>query len=367
MFITINMNHWRAVKAWLDANGGQATLDMASHELEVRARNRYYRLHPQFLAEVGGRMTHVTALTSQAKSFIGWRPYRPLQCQLSSDKLVFKKAIAEARLRTPRHWLKPEQAESDFVLKRSVGSFGYQLAGPFHAGQTLPSRLPKSLQSEDQPGKVYAEQFVQGLNLKAWFWDGQPVHVQCHPYATVKGDGQRTVQALAAERMQAVGESWEAFKERDVLRGCLAYQGVEPSTVLSIGQEVWLDYRYGRGFVAPAVTEAEDNAWSSLDPEVRSQIESAGQHLAAEIRREASSPLLFSVDGVLDSKGAVWWLELNSNPMCPPTAYFPMFATLFGTSATPPPSAYVRSSRTARQPSSRPAPRPKTQTAVESA
>ena len=47
----------------------------------------------------------------------------------------------------------------------------------------------------------------------------------------------------------------------------------------------------------------------------------------------------------LDAQGKIWWLELNSNPVCPPTAYFAMFATLFGTPSQPPDAAYARNGR----------------------
>jgi hypothetical protein len=345
MFITINMNHWRAVKAWVDAHHGQASLDMSTFVLEIRARNRYYTLYPQFLAEVQGRRSHVTALTAQATSFIGWRPYKPVQCALSSDKLVFKQAIGAVGLSTPAHWLSAAEAQADFVLKRSFGSFGYQLAGPFRRGQVLPKDLPAALTSEKMPGRIYAEAFVAGRNLKVWFWDGRPVHAQCQPYGRVVGDGRQTVQALVRQRLEDCGESWDRYAERGAILGSLAYQRLEGSTVLEAGREAWLDYRYGRSFVAPAVTEAEDNAWQRLPPSVREQIQRAGEWLAGAVRREVKPPVLFSVDGVLDDAGRVWWLELNSNPICPPNAYFAMLATLFGTPSDAPANAFARTVR----------------------
>lgn len=345
MFITINMNHWRAVKAWVDAHRGQASLDMSSFVLEIRARNRYYTLYPQFLAEVQGRRSHVTALTPQATSFIGWRPYKPVQCSLSSDKLAFKQALGAAGLPTPAHWLSAAEAQTDFVLKRSFGSFGYQLAGPFRRGHPLPKDLPAALTSDKMPGRVYAEGFVAGRNLKVWFWDGRPVHAQCEPYGRVVGDGRQTVQALVMQRLEDCGESWDRYAERGAILGSLAYQQLEVSTVLEAGREAWLDYRYGRSFTAPAVTEAEDNAWQRLPPAVRVQIQRAGEWLAGAVRREVTPPVLFSVDGVLDDAGQVWWLELNSNPICPPNAYFAMLGTLFGTPGEAPANAFARNVR----------------------
>lgn len=345
MFININMNHWRAIKAWLDANGGSATLDMATHELEVRARNRYYRLYPQFRAEIKGRLSHVTALTPQATSFIGWRPYRPLSCELSTDKRVFKTVAAAASLPTPAWWSDAAQAEDDYVLKRSAGSFGYALAGPFRAGEVPPRAEIDRLRSGPQTGKLYAEAFIEGHNLKAWYWDGQPVHVHLHPYAEVRGDGETCVAALVDQRLQQVGQRWADHDEKADIVACLAYQGAALTDVPALGERVWLDYRYGRAFLPPAVTESEDNALSRLAADAQQQVIDAGKCMADALRGLTRAPLLFSIDGVLDKDGTVWWLELNSNPICPPNAYFPMFSTLFNTPPGPTPAAYANAVR----------------------
>ncbi|MES2889834.1 MAG: hypothetical protein V4739_17710 [Pseudomonadota bacterium] len=356
MFIAITMNHLRAVKAWADAHQAQATLDLSSFVLEVKARNRYYRLFPQFLAEVQGRMSHVTTLSAQATAFIGWRPYQPLTLSWSSDKLVFKEAVARAGLLTPAHWLAVEQAQADFVLKRSVGSFGYQLAGPYQSGRPLPGGVPTAMTAPDARGRLYAEAFVQGQNLKVWFWAGRPVHAQCQPYAVVQGDGRRTVLALLTQRLEDSGQAWSTYSEREAVVSSLAYQDVALDTVLSPGQAVWLDYRYGRSFSQAATTEAEDNAWPRLGTAVQAQIEQAGTWLAQEVAQELKAPVLCSMDGVLDRDGQVWWLELNSNPICPPTAYFAMLASLFGTAPEAPAGAFSRTVRAPRRSAARSSP-----------
>ncbi len=354
MFIAITMNHLRAVKAWVDAHKGKASLDLSSFELEVKARNRYYRFYPQFRAEIQGRMSHVTALTPQATSFIGWRPYQPLRLSLSSDKLLFKQTLARAGLATPAHWLDVKQAEADFILKRSVGSFGYQLAGPFRKGQSLPEVLPTALTDPNAPGQVYAEAFVPGHNIKAWFWDGQPVHVQCQPYARVRGDGRQTVKALLVQRLADSGIDWQRYEERDAVLAALAYQQVGLETRLPRDREVWLDYRYGRSFTQEASTEAEDNLLPHLPEEVQAQVKQAGEWLARAVKHEVRAPVLCAMDGVLDNDGKLWWLEMNSNPICPPTAYFAMLGSLFGTSTETPPHAFASLVRAPRRAAVRP-------------
>jgi len=342
MFIAITMNHLRAIKAWTDAHQGHASLDLSNFVLEVKARNRYYRLFPQFLAEANGRMSHVTALGPDTTAFIGWRPYHPLQYSLSSDKLKFKQALAQAGLATPAHWPSAEEATDDFILKRSVGSFGYQLAGPFRKGQVPQGTLPTALTDAKAPGSLYAEAFVPGQNIKAWFWDGRPVHTQCQSYARIRGDGRQTARFLVAQRLEDIGKDWRSYKESDAITACLAYQGVPLDAPLAQGEEAWLDYRYGRHFSQEKTTESEDNAWLRLADEQRAQISQAGAWLTTVIKQELKAPVLSSMDGVLDDTGKIWWLELNSNPICPPTAYFAMLSSLFGTPAEAPANAFSR-------------------------
>ncbi len=345
MFIAITMNHMRAVKAWADAHQAQATLDMSSFVLEVKARNRYYRLYPQFLCEDQGRLSHVTAITPHVTGFIGWRPYQPLRLTLSSDKLLFKNALGEAGLATPAHWDSPDAAQADFILKRSMGSFGYQLAGPFHPSQTLPN-LSAAMTGPDARGVIYAEAFVPGRNLKVWFWDGQPVHTQCQPYPLIEGDGQQTVRALVTQRLKDAHQDWATYPERDAVLTSLSFQGLTLNTRLPRRQQAWLDYRYGRCFTSKAMTtEAQDNAWRRLPNEVQIQITQAGEWLKLAVKSDVKAPVLCSMDGVLDAAGKVWWLELNSNPICPPTAYFAMMASLFGTPAQTPAGAFATAAK----------------------
>jgi hypothetical protein len=341
MFPIITMHHLRAIKAWADANGGQAQLDLSSFELEVKARNRFYRLLPQFIQEKDGRRLHVNQLSPEVTTFIGWRPYPPLRLSLSADKLVFKQALASAGLPTPAAWPSSAEARSDFVLKRSVGSFGLQLAGPFRQG-ALPT-APSALVSTSTPGKLFAEAFVEGENVKAWFWGARPVHLQRMPYATVRGDGHLDVDTLVTRRLAQAGKDWSLHPEREHILSSLAYQGVAPGTVPNAGQVLWLDYRYGRTFSPNERRfEAEDNAWHALPPEQRGQVTAMGDWLLRTLHGETRAPVLCTADGVLDARGTIWWLELNSNPVCPPNAYFAMLSTLFGTSAEAPATAYAR-------------------------
>lgn len=340
MFITTTLHHLRAIKAWADAHEGQAELDISSFQLEVKARNRYYRLMPQFLFEKDDRLLHANALLPDSTAFIGWRPYEPLRLSLSTDKLKFKQALRQAGLPTPDHWPSADAAQADFVLKRSTGSFGYALAGPYRKGQS--PATPLALADGRAAGALFAEAFVAGQNIKAWFWGSRPVHVQCMPYARIRGDGRQPVEALVKRRLANVGKNWSTYNEREQVVNCLAYQGADLVTVLPEGDSLWLDYRYGRHFTRPSYFESDDNVWTRMPAEQQSQIRAVADWLPAALQDDVTAPVLCTVDGVLDPTGKIWWLEINSNPICPPTAYFAMMASLFGTPTEPPDNAFAR-------------------------
>lgn len=331
MFIAITMNHIRAVKAWAEAHDALVNLNVLTFELEVKARNRYFTLHPQFLARMDGQLMHVPQMVRDVTGFIGWLPYRPLRWSLASDKLIFKKRLAESGLATPRMWPTPGEATAAFVVKHSVGSFGEELAGPYHAGQEPDAARMQVLTKQGSTGSLYAESFVHGTNIKVWFWGGRAFHAQLHPYPLIHGNGRNTIAELIDARLKDIKQSWADYPEKQAVEQALAYQGLDLNAVLPSGLSAWLDYRYGRRFAPDAATEEEDNFLRHMPATQIAQLEIAGQWIAAELREELSAPVLCSLDGVLDTDGKIWWLEANSNPIFPPTGYPAMLSTLFGT------------------------------------
>jgi len=344
MFIAITMNHIRAVKAWAEAHGAHVNLNMVTFEMEVKARNRYFTLYPQFLARMNGQLMHVPQLIREVTGFIGWLPYKPLRWPLAADKLVFKKRLTECGLATPRMWPAPREATAAFVIKHSVGSFGKELAGPFHPGQEPDGAQMRALTKQGSTGSIYAESFVHGTNIKVWFWGDRAVHAQLHPYPLINGNGRDTIAELVDARLRDIKQSWAEYPEKPAVMQALAYQGLNLDAVLPSGLSAWLDYRYGRRFAPDAATEEEDSSLRSMPAPQIAQLEAAGQWIAAELRQELSAPVLCTLDGVLDSDGKIWWLEANSNPIFPPTGYPAMFSTLFGTPLSVPEPGSVMAS-----------------------
>jgi hypothetical protein len=298
--------------------------------MEMKVRNRYYTLHPQFRSRIGNRLMNVAQLTDETTGFLGWLPYRPIQWALSTEKLLFKAYAAEHGLRTPRWWKVPAQPDHDYIVKTSRGSWGMQVSGPFRAN----TRAAGPEDSPETQGEIFAEQFILGTNLKIWIWGRTVFHVHAHPYASVTGDGVSTVDGLVEQLAQK--QSPRMPRPVDDARGlesCLGFQGLARSGIPTKGRPVWLDFRYGRDYRSPVTTEAADNCLPQLSAKILQQAMAATEILERDLGPRFGAPILYSLDGVADVNDDVWWLEVNSNPSLPPSGYPHIFAALFGTTS----------------------------------
>lgn len=333
-YLDATINHLRAVHEWAHDNGVEVRLDLLNFELEIKGRNRYFILYPQFISELNGQRAHTTLLTKSVVGFIGWLPYRPLRWPLSNDKKLFKSRVRQLGLSTPAMWETATEAKSDFLLKTAVGSFGYQIAGPYRH-QAVPAGAGEDfVEKHGNAGGIYAEQFIEGRNIKAWFWGAQVFHLELDEYPDIVGNGQKTVAELLQERLSRLSSGIAQYAEMEMVIQSLNYQGLCLTSWLQAGQSAWIDFRYGRRFL-PERNNIDTNQLGNLDTSLRSQIVHAGHLLSDDLQRDWNAPVLYSLDGVVDSNGQVWWLEMNSNPVFPPTGYRAMLATLFGTPVMP--------------------------------
>lgn len=329
--IAITLNHVRAVKAWADACDAQVNLDLRTFSLEVKARNRYYTLKPRFITVNQGRVAYAVELVKDVTGFIGWLPYEVLQWDLSQDKMLFKEFLNGAGLKSPAAWSSKSEVSGDFIFKGSVGSFGYQIGGPYRldkvADVSWPSAKPAASKAQ---GVDFAEQFVSGTNLKVWFWGAKAFYAHVHPYPTVTGDGQSSAQALVTARLATAGETYIGKGDQENLVSSLAFQDVAPSDVLADGQEVWIDFRYGRRYARTSPSADGVNDLDRVNAQVRQQIDLMGTKAAEQALRRFKASVLYSVDGVIDEEDHIWWLEINSSPILPPEGYPLVFSSLFG-------------------------------------
>lgn len=232
-----------------------------------------------------------------------------------------KRFVLGRSLHTPLSWPTTEAAERDHVLKRPMGSFGTAVFGPYRAQSARP-RMPEVANRD--LSALFAEEFILGRNLRVWYWGGEAFHVHLQAYPTVRGDGVTPLEALIARRMGREDSTLPHDAERPWILSSLAYQGWSVFSVLPPDQEAWIDYRYGRLYAPPSAQAHSDSVLSHLAPDVQRQVRVIGSALHAEMLGQFGLQMLFAVDGVLDPGGRIWWLEVNSNPVMPPTGYAPM-------------------------------------------
>lgn len=325
-YLTTSYNHFAAVQRWATETGGQANLDLRDFTVEVKHRGRYYRMYPMFQGRVQGRLTHLSQLTPDVRGFGGWRPYQTLTHPHSSDKRLFKAYLQECGLRSPQAWeFQGEPPSVDYVLKARSGSFGLGLYGPFHAG-ARPAGVPEHGSAR---GELFAEQFVPGRMLKVWYWGGRPFFAHVQDYPTLQGDGRSTVGELLRQKVAHAGLDAEAFEQKPVALGCLAYQGLRLEETLAAGRAAWIDFRYGQLYRPPGASMVSDNQLDELTQRSGDQTLRLGQALARLLQQTLPAPVVMTVDGLLDDEGRIWWLEMNTNSLLPPEGYAAMFADLF--------------------------------------
>jgi hypothetical protein len=328
-YLPVTLNHFKAVKDWADNHGALVALDVRSFGLEVKFRNRGYTLKPRFVMKHEGKLAYTTDLVKGVTGFIGWLPYGILQWDISQNKLLAKKMFGSAGLKAPAVCLAEEEIDKDFVVKSVAGSFGYQVRGPYR-----PEFHRQSVQHKEEleKGQVadFAEQFIVGTNLKVWYWGAEAIYAQVHPYPTVVGDGLCSAQVLIESKLASAGATSITASEQQNFDLALAFQDVRPSDVMAGGRAVWIDFRYGRRYMQTSLKVETDSDLEKVGVRVRKQIDFAGAKLAEEALRRFKSPVLYSLDAIIDAEGAVWWLEINSNPMLPPEGYPLIFSSLFG-------------------------------------
>jgi hypothetical protein len=323
-YLAVTLNHLRAVREWARMHQASVSLDMLTMQLEVRARSRYFTLYPRFLARVGGRLAHCSELTEDVTGFIGWLPYQTLRWDLATDKLAFRQHLLDQGLPVPAAWRSAAQAQQPFLMKRSMGSFGYAQRGPYHPGQAGDAPPGES-------GELYAEAFIAGTNLKLWVWGEQAFFAHLQDYPTLTGDGHAQVGELLAARLAQAGATLDDITERTAVEDCLRFHGLSLESTLTAGQAVWFDYRYGRLYETSKVSAKSDNGLARLADIHTQQIRRTLDALTPTLQQHFAAPVLYALDGVIDSEGTLWWLEMNSNPILPPEGYAPIFNTLFGT------------------------------------
>ena len=89
------------------------------------------------------------------------------------------------------------------------------------------------------------------------------------------------------------------------------------------------DYRY-MSLLNPATSRDHDVRERIRGTELEAQLRNAGEHCWLAIPKEIRDGTMFSIDGMADPGGNIWFLETNCNPQLHPAAYEAMLDGVFG-------------------------------------
>jgi D-alanine-D-alanine ligase-like ATP-grasp enzyme len=319
MTFKINLfNHLERVRACLPYFDAEARMDFKSMQLNVWARGKHFQFISRYVSQPEGRMSYSTLFTDKSRGFIGWLPYPGRRWELARDKLIFKQYCARHKIRTPEYWTAPDDSVHDVLAKERMSSFGYGLRGPF---RSLPADVPSNT------GKVIYERFIFGKIAKISYWEDKLVCLEVFPMPSVTGDGYSTLRKLVEESIPPSTASFEP--KWSVIAEVVAYQGYQLNDVLPDGKRIVVDYKYGSMFI-PRRAENSNVIHEYKNTDVEKQLVEAGGYIWRGIPEELRTCALTVADAIIDDQNLVWFLEVNSNPIVQPDAYFSMFTSLFG-------------------------------------
>lgn len=282
--------------------------------MDIRHGGKTVRFFSQFSSVAADGLPSFTPeLGDGVSGFVGWLPYFNKRWPIAQDKLAFKVFARANGLRTPE-WSGPHGPgmHGPVILKRRQSTFGRGLSGPF----------PDSSGISLAPGD-YIEAFVTGRIVKAWYWNATPIVVEAVPMPTVTGNGANSLRALITAKLPEQGP-WP-----DGLDALAQLQGLELDAIPPAGMTVLSDYRY----MSPLNPShhVDHNVWpAARDSALGAQLLSAGEVCASAIPQEVQGGgTMFSLDGIEDAEGRLWFLETNCNPQLHPACYAWMLNAIF--------------------------------------
>lgn len=306
------LQHALAVRRWCERNGASGGIDPFSMSMDLALGEKRIRFLPQFVVEpIPGQIGFVPMLDVGVAGFVGWYPYAGKAWPISQDKLTFKRFAREVGLRVPMAGIDPADIRGPYIVKRRKSTLGRGLRGPYLAIQ------PPGLVEDE-----YWEQFVPGKMLKAWFWDSEPVVVELIDLPTVRGDGVKSLRQLIRDKLPP-----DAPFPEDT-DGLAAWQGLTLDGVLPAGRSAIAEYRY-MSLLNPATSSDHDVRERIRGTRLEAQLRDAGQQCWMAIPQEIRKGTMFSIDGMVDPEGNIWFLETNCNPQLHPAVYGAMLDGAF--------------------------------------
>lgn len=317
------LQHALAVSAWMQQHEAKGGMDPRSLSMEIAHNGRAVRFYPQFVAEQPGGIGFVPHLQPAVSGFVGWLPYFGKGWEESRDKLAFKRFAQAHGLIIPAWSQNVADVKGPFLVKHRHSTLGRSQRGPYVAAPPPASQTQVTLADGE-----YCEQFVFGLVLKAWYWNGQPTVVEAVPMPTIQGDGASTPRQLIASRLPQ-GAVWP-----EVLTILIQLQGQSVDAVLERDKTIVADYRY-MSELNPSITADHNIRARIAGTGLEQQLLQAGELCLACVPAALRENVAFSLDGIVDDTGQIHFLEMNCNPLLHPAFYLPMLDSLFAASTPP--------------------------------
>jgi hypothetical protein len=306
------LQHALAVRHWMCRHRAVGAIDPLSHVLQIRCEGRARRFHPHFVLEQrGGEIEFTPQPTTNVNGFESWLPYFNKSWPVGQDKLAFKEFATRSGIRTP-HWATdPAQSQGAFVIKRRFSSPGRDTRGPFEdsSGVTLSAG-------------EFCERFVVGQLLRAWFWNQEVAVVELADMPTVRGDGERTLRQLINSKAAST-----ELKLSDLVP-LAAMQGLSLDGIVPARRTALADYRHASA-LNPANLADHNVRRRLVGSELESQLLHAGGLCWAAIPEGFRQGTAFSLDGIVDPEGTIWFLNANCNPALHPAFYESMLNEIF--------------------------------------
>lgn len=306
----IFMHHLEAVQAWAHTSGVHVHLASGNLTLTLSRGGQHWLLVPRFVQQTAGKLSY-THLRQKDTTFVGWVMPDTPKINLAQDRKIFKKFATDAGLLVPSDWSSGTNIGADFVIKNRKSSLGGSIKGPF---KTSTPPLPLA------DGEFY-EQFVVGQPMRAWFWSDQVVALEVVDQPYLLGDGVRTVAALLQPR-----GSIDVPLPIKQAEAYLNWQGLGVNTVLADQQKAYLSFSHSSSFHTPKVVDV--NVLGKTHESVRAQLTRAAKQVMHRLSSVHQKDFLYTLDGVLDARARIWFLEISNHPMVHPSVYPHMLNSL---------------------------------------
>ena len=313
------MDHFRWLRWAAKAHGVEVILELDAMKAFLRKDGRHWVLQPRFIAEINGIPNYFSQFTDECSHLAGWTAAQSPGWPAAKDKLTFKRAAMQLGLPVPEFSLDQQARMAQVVVKRVSGSFGQHVHGPFRSSDERPLRVAEG---------EYYERFVEGHDLKIWYWGSTPIAMERDMLPSVIGDGESSFKELIHERVRPKLRITPERLERIFARCAtvLQYDGLALDDVPAKGRRHRVEFRYGTEVMEFADRESID---LRNNPDPRWQLlHEAGPKLAQLLPEGLRAIAMFTIDAVQDAEGRIWLLEMNSHPTVHPLIYDPMIRSL---------------------------------------